>query len=151
MKHQPKTIYSLLGNNSTLAKLQRHSQQLQQLSETVRSCLPESSARYLQACSLNGPQLTLYARSPAQATSLRLASSNLLQTLRQEHHLVQLSSIRIRITIERHQTRASPIQTSPLTENTAKLVSELAETSIDPAIRDILRRLSKRHKTKNPN
>jgi len=149
MKRQPKAVHALLHDNNTLAKLHHHSQKLQQLSDTVRDCLPASCASHLQACSFDGSQLTLYAYGPAQATSLRLSSSNLLQTLRQKHQLAQLSNIRIQVTMQGPQRQIPPTQTSPLAENTAKLVGELAETTIDPAVRDILRRISTRHKTKN--
>jgi hypothetical protein len=147
MKYQPQAIHALLGNNSTLAGLYRHGQQLQELSDTVRECLPDTAARLLQACSFDGSRLTLYARSSTQATALRLASSDLLHRLRQERHLAQLSSIHIRISVDRQQGPSDPPPANVLTDSTAALVSELAETVIDPAIRDILRRLSTRHKT----
>jgi len=149
MKYQPKTIHTLLDQSSTFARLRQHGHQLQQINSIVRSCLPDSTAQHLQACSINGPHLTLYARSAAQATVLRLASSNLLAALHQNHQLTQLSDIRIRITTDRQILPTKPVQPRFLTNSTAKLISDLAETAIDPAIKNILRRLSKRHKNKS--
>ena len=48
----------------------------------------------------------------------------------------QLNSIRIRITVERRQHQTTPIQTQPLTQNTANLVGELAETAAQAAKRN---------------
>jgi hypothetical protein len=145
MKRQPQAFHTLLSDNNALAKLQRHSRQLQQLTETVRSCLPDSTANHLHACSFDGSQLTLFACTAAEATSLRLASSNLLQTLRM-NHLPQLSNIRIRIIVDPIQPSTHQSRTNPPSDNTAQLLSELAETAIDPAIKSILQRLSQRFK-----
>jgi len=146
MKHQPNSVDHLLNNNNTLSKLRQHSRYLHLLTETVRSYLPAASARQLQACSFDGTQLTLYACNAAAATTLRMACSQLMQSLRQEHQLHQIQRIRVRITVIplQHPTNASAPST--LTGHTAKLLGNLAETASDPAIREILRRISKRHK-----
>jgi|GEM_PF-6167804 len=146
MKHQPKPVNILLSDSTILGKLQQRSRYLHLLTETVRSCLPAVTARQLQACSFDGTQLTLYAGNAAAATTLRLASSQLLQFLRQEHQLHQLSHIRVRISVNPLQHPTKPSDPNTLTDDTAKLVGDLAEAASDPAIREILRRLSKRHK-----
>lgn len=149
MKHQPKPVNILLSDSNILGKLQQHSRYLHLLTETVRGCLPAVAARQLLACSFDGTQLTLYADNAAAATTLRLASSQLLQSLRQEHQLHQLSHIRVRITVNPPQHPTKPSDPNTLTEDIAKLVGDLAEAASDPAIREILRRLSKRHKKTN--
>jgi hypothetical protein len=105
----------------------------------------------MQGCSFDGSMLTLYAHNPAQATTLRLASSDLLHILRQQHQLAQLCSIRIRIAVTDHSTPAAPAPPRILPHSTAALIGELAETALNPAIRDILRRLSRRNSPRNPN
>ena len=146
MKHQPNSVDHLLNNSSTLSKLRRHSRYLQLLTETVRSCLPPACARQLQACSFDGTQLTLYASNAAAATTLRMACSQLMQSLRQEHQLHQIQRIRVRITVTPLQSPTSTPAPHILTDDIAKLLGNLAQTASDPAIREILRRISKRHK-----
>lgn len=146
MKHQPHSVDHLLNNSSTLSKLRRHGRYLHLLTETVRSCLPAACARQLQACSFDGTQLTLYACNSAAATTLRMACSQLMQSLRQNHELHQIQRIRVRIIVTPLQQPTSTPAPNILTDDTAKMLGNLAQTASDPAISEILRRISKRTK-----
>ena len=146
MQNDPKSIQALIYSNTTLAKLTQRSQQQSRLESTVRSCLSSSQNMHLSACSLDNKQLTLHVQNSSQATALRLASQNLLQKLHQDHNLDEINSIRIRINKLDSPTFTPPASSSRLPQGTATLISELAETITDPALKKILRRLSTRHK-----
>ena len=150
MNHQPEPIRTYLNGGRSLADLQQQSQRLQRLCEVVRRCLPSLLARHLLACSISDSQLTLYAESASRATPLRLTTQKLLQKLHQDHGLKQIKTIRVRIADIPARRVSSNSQPQNLSPETASLVAELAETSIDPEIKKILRRLSGRGRIKNP-
>ena len=149
MNQRPEPIRTYLKGGS-LAKLQRQSQQLQGLCDTVRRCLPTMLAHHLLACSISESQLTLYAESASRATPLRLATQKLLQKLHQDQGLKQIKTIRVRISSIAVQRQASHPRSRNLAPETAALVNELADTAIDPKIKKILHRLAGRSRIKPP-
>jgi len=150
MNRHPKPIRTYLSGGGSLSDLQQQSQQLQQLRDVIRRCLPAMFARHLLACSITNSQLTLYAESASHATPLRLTTQKILQKLHQDHGLKQIKTIRVRIADIPVQRLLNNPQPGKLTPATASLVAELAETAIDPEIKKILRRLSGRGRIKNP-
>jgi hypothetical protein len=149
MKSQPEPIHRYLHAGGTLTRLQQHNQRLQRLRDDVRRCLPEALARHIVACSLNDSQLILYAESASRATALRLTAQKLLQKLHQDHGLGQIKAVRVRITTPPRSLQSRTASPRALASGTAKLLNELAETAIDPAIRKILRRLARRDRNNN--
>lgn len=150
MNHRPEPIRNYLASGGSLAELQQQRLQLQRLCELIRASLPTTLARHLLTCSINGSLLTLYAESAGRATPLRLTTQKLLQKLHQDHGLKQIKAIRVRIADMPAQRLPSNPQPRNLSSETASLLADLAETSIDPEIKKILRRLSGRGRIKKP-
>lgn len=148
MKRPPQSLQTLLKHNNTLAKLQQQSTHLQQLTVSVRQHLPATVGRHLLMCNYSNACLTLFTRTAAQATVLRLASKHLLLRLYDDAQLQStyknINRIRIRISMGIRHRPDHHKKSTALTRDSARLLEKLAETMIDPALKDILQRLSKR-------
>lgn len=132
--------HHLTQPDSRLDWLALQIQHRQQLSATIRRCLPASLAPFCHACSLDNGLLTLYTRTATAATRLRLYSAVLLADLDLDQ---PVTKVRCKIYPPDTAVHPAPAASSrsPLP---GKLLGSLAQTLLDPALRDIIQRLAQR-------
>lgn len=141
-----KRITQLLSSEEgRLATLSRRCIYLQQLENRVLHLLPAPLQAHCRVANYHSGQLILITTSPAWATRLRYHVPTLLNQLTAVSELQQLQEIRIRIS-----PSAAPIlpaQALPrrIKPQTTALISTLAETLDDPALRRALQKLARHH------
>jgi hypothetical protein len=139
------SITKLLRAQGTLTRLNRQLAQHQRLTEQLRNLLPPPLNEQLLAAVLNGGRLTLLVPSPVWASRLRYLAPQLLRQLRQQGLLVE--QLHPRIVPQQGQLRSSGHRKSPvLSQQSARLLHQTAETMEAGPLREALLRLSRHQK-----
>lgn len=139
MTKKPRTVSNVVNNSDQLGHLARMLRQQRALLEQIRQVLPSPLPQHCLHARINGMRLILHTDSPVWNTRLRFHAPQILQSARQQ--APNLSELDIRILLpEAIRPGRRPLGSLP--EKTASLVSQLADSIEDQAIRAALKRLS---------
>ena len=140
---------SLLGKNSEVAHYFTHSEYLLKLTRGLQKVLEPNLAPHFQVASFNGSHLVLTTPSAAWATRLRLQSTGLINILSQQIMEFQgIKSIEIKILPHRPEPPMRAPEPRNISPGTARVLTAMAETFPDGALKDAMKRLANR--AKNP-
>lgn len=145
--NRPRLLDKFLNSSdSELEALVTHAQQLRRLQGLFRQAVSEKLAKNCQVANYQNQQLTLSCQSAAWATRVNMEAPQLIAQLRQTEPFQQLVKVRV---ITRPQSQ--PIEKKenfediPMSDASAAVISDMADSMNDPALSAALRRLA-RHK-----
>lgn len=128
---------SRLINSRLLVK----ASQLDKLTKIVRSSLPAECREHVSVADIRDMQLILVTDSPVWSSRLRLYHNNILEMLK-THADVHLSQVKIRQTHPRQTARKPVVTNRYLTDNSAKLLKQTADSIDDPDLQQALTKLA---------
>lgn len=139
MIKKPRSLSNVVNNSEQLGHLARMLRQQRTLLEQIRQLLPAPLAQHCIHARISGVRLVLHTDSPVWSTRLRFHAPQIIQAAQQQ--APNLSKLDIRICLpEVIRPGRKPLGSLP--DKTAALVSQLAESIDDQAIRTALKRLS---------
>ena len=131
------------------ADLTKQAHQLVRIDQLLKSTLPVAAHQHIQAANISDRELVVTSDSPAWSTRLRLHLNDMLYMLAQ-HTDYGITSIRIRLLRNRNPDKLASKITTPiyLSENSARVIKQTADSITDPELKNSLLQLAKR---KDPN
>jgi hypothetical protein len=137
-----KQIHKLMATPGSMARLKQELTRQKQLLEQVRACLPATLKPQLLAAVLTDKALTLWVNSPAWASRLRYLAPQLMRQLRQQGLAIEHLHPRIippRAAMQPSRRR----RVAGLSEKSAEILRQTAESLEAGPLREALRRLSR--------
>lgn len=149
MRH-PKPVKKLLigGNSRPLQRLAQFSNQLQELSALVQSCLPSPLQGQCQAVNIRKKTLILQTNSASWASQLRFYVPAMLSTLT-HHQCHYLKEIHIQIKPVSAPQPSDTRRKFKISPRSATLITTLADSTRHPQLKDSLQKLAGRSKSEN--
>lgn len=133
----------LHASSRPLGTLLSHVQLLRRFTAFLQDRLPPSLAAQCQAANIEGTTLVIAVSSSAWAAKLRYQITALAVELKEHTGLPPIEHIRIRVQPPQLEaTRRAPHRL-PMSTDTAALISQVADHTTDPALRESLRRLAR--------
>ena len=115
--------------------------QLDKLTRIVRSSLPAECQEHVSVADIRDKQLVLVTDSPVWSSRLRTYQNNILEMLK-THANIHLTQVRIKQTQPKHIARAPVIKNRYLTDRSAKLLKQTANSIDDPDLHQALSKLA---------
>lgn len=131
----------LYASSEQLGTMLSHVRLLRRLTALLRDRLPPSLAAQCQAANVEGTTLVIAVTSSAWAAKLRYQIAALTTELKGRSDLPPIEHIRIRVQPLRLEPAPRPLHRSPMSADTAALLSQVADHTTDPALRESLQRL----------
>lgn len=122
---------------------------LSQLEARLKSFLGEPAASHFSVADRGPHELVLLADSPMWNSYLRFRVPLIVNFLRDKCGLRALQNIHIKVTIARETGPSVPLRTPRLSPQTAALLRRQAESTTDPSLKSIYKRLGS-HARKTP-
>jgi len=138
----PTPLNKILSSKPTTQRLVQQVNNLKSLNSRLSRILPTPIAQHYKIANIDRGALTILCSSSAWATRLRLQQTKIIKGFRDLH----IHSLNIQIT----PTKADDSINKPkkparkISQQTSKLLIDLAETTSDPKLKQALQRLSKR-------
>lgn len=139
----------LLASSEQLGGMLSHVRLLRRLTAVLRDNLPAPLAEHCVAANIDGTTLVVAASSSVWAAKLRYHLPTLLTQLQLCDVLPTIDNIRIRIQPLQLERDISPVIRPPLSANTVALITQVADHTIDSALREALHRLARHASDKN--
>jgi len=142
---RPKTLDKFLNSsNPELEVLVTHARRLRRLQGQYQQAVGEDLARNCQVANFRGELLTLSCQSAAWATRAKMEKHQLLVALRASEGFSQLQEVEFitRPTLQPIDNKEI-ISKIPMSVESAKSLSQMAESISDPALRTALQRLAR--------
>lgn len=140
----PIPLNKILSSQPAIQRLVKQADNLKRLNQRLSGILPTPITQHYEIAAIEAGGLTILCSSSAWATRLRLQQAKIIKGFRdlQIHSLtIQIKPIKTDITTDK------PIEkTTPMSQQTSKLLIELSETTSDPKLKQALQRLSKHAK-----
>lgn len=143
---RPQILDKFLSSpNNELEGLITHAKRLRRLQGQYQQAVPENLAKNCHVANFQQGQLTLCCQSSAWAMRLRLEKDQLLATLKSVSTFRSIDNIQV-IT----QPASQPIEKKenidkiPMSPESARAISQMADSMNDPRLRDSLMRLARR-------
>ncbi len=152
--NSPKSINRLLFSPSKEIKgLLDRANYLNGLTHYLRSVLPKTVAPHCQVANIkmhnNSMTLVLITDSPAWSTRLRLHIPSILTHMQKHPKLKQLASIRIKTRPpEYHYSAEENIRLIPMSDSSAHIIEQAANSTQDKKLQNALLRLSRHGKNR---
>jgi len=135
-----KKISELLGSSSDLSSMLTHIGALRQLQKHLCSRLPPPLNQHITIANFHQQTLIVHTDSPTWAAKLRFKIPDILDIARNNRHLTDIQTVRIKVMpVEQTTDRAPPAKISP---QTAGILRQAAENTTDTALRSSLYNLS---------
>ena len=115
--------------------------QLDKLTRVVRSSLPAECREHVSVADIRDKQLILVTDSPVWSSRLRLYHNNILEMLK-THANIHLSQVRIKQTHPKQTAKAPIFKNRYLTDGSAKLLKQTADSIDDPDLHQALIKLA---------
>ena len=116
---------------------------LENLSRIIRASLPKNCQDHVSVAGIKDQQLILITDSPVWSSRLRLYTQNMTEMLA-EHAKLQINRIQIRQSQPGSPPREEPIKKfRHLSESSARLISQTANSIDDENLSNALQRLAK--------
>lgn len=115
--------------------------QLEILNQRVATYLDDNIAKYCQVANLAEKRLTLIVANGSIATQIRFQSLDLLKKFKQDAMLRHIQDIQCKVRPAQTATHTSYRKNKnmpALSQETAEIVSDIAESIEDPALREIM-------------
>jgi len=137
----PTPLNKILNSQPAIQRLVKQANNLKRLNQRLSGILPTPITQHYEIATIEAGTLTILCSSSAWATRLRLQQAKIIKGFRD----IQVHSLAIQIKpIETDTTTDKPItKTTPMSQQTSKLLIELSETTLDPKLKQALQRLSK--------
>ena len=136
-----KKILTSQGSSPGLRQLISRMDKLRSLNARLQQLLPTPLAQHCSVASADQGRLSILVSSPAWATRLRLLHPKIIKAFND----LGIKSVTTQILPE-NQQQARPrvgMRRPRLSQQSARLLIELAENTSDPKLKDALRRLSR--------
>lgn len=147
----PKSLSGLLKSSpQTLGPLLNHAHRLEQLNKILREQLPPPLNQHCRIANLRDDILLLHADSPAWALKLRYSVPDMLDRLRRQPELQQLRTITVKINpASLVAAPAKKTRRARMSEDTARLLDDVADAITHPTLRTALLRLARHGKSRS--
>lgn len=145
---KPRPITDLLASQTSdpVVRAIQRGKKLQQLSRWVQSTLDPDLAGHCHVLNLRGSTLILATDATVWATRLRYQIPTLLQILREQGSLKEISDIQIRV-MPTEMAPAKPVKRSmSLSADSAHCLHQCAVSVDDPSLSRALQRLAERRR-----
>lgn len=116
----------------------------ERLCARVRAAVGSPAAEHVRACGLNRGLLQITTDSSVWAARLRYQVPRILGELRSVEGLEDLRSVRIRVAVSRGEPLHPPLAPPAMSAEAGAMLKQVSESTADPSLRSILRRLSGR-------
>jgi len=146
MKHI-KSIGKVLSESSPgLAQLLERATALQQLSEKLQRFLPKALSEHVIIANIRGDTAIIVADSPAWLTKLRYQAPVILDYLRQEPSLHEISKLHLKVLPAMEFDGSKPNKSHPvLSQHASHGLKQAADDFSDPPLRVAISKLAKNH------
>lgn len=145
-KTSQKAVQFLQGSDHPLAHLFTKLSQLERLNERLARYLPPDIKSFCKVANISGNRLILYAANGAIATQVRFQTTELLRQFKQDALLKPIQEIHCKVypaaTIPRLSARQSIKQIQLLSQESADIVNNIAESIQDPKLREVMKRIA---------
>ncbi|HEB63849.1 MAG TPA: DUF721 domain-containing protein [Gammaproteobacteria bacterium] len=148
--NSPKPLNKLLfGSSKEIKSLLDRASYLNELTCYLRTILPETVAPHCQIANIkmnrSGINLVLITDSPVWSTKIRFYIPAILSHMKKHKELQQLNSIRIKTRPrEYHNTEEEQIRVVQMSDKSAQLIAQAANSTQDETLKAALKRLSNR-------
>ena len=141
-------IFKLLTSSRQAKGLLKRVAQNKQLTSVLQANLPSPLAEFCQAGELSNNRLTIITASPVWAAKLRYLLPSLLRQLQNHKSFSQVTDINIKIsnTMTHKDSQPKPRKMATMSQQSASVIQQTAETIEDKALRESLLRLSRHGK-----
>lgn len=117
---------------------------LEELNARVSTYLDDSLKRYCQVANLSQHRLILLVANGSTATQLRFLTPDLLRKFKTDPQLVHIQEIQIKVRPLQSERRTMKKTHKPtISQQSAEIVREIAESIEDPKLREALLRIAK--------
>jgi hypothetical protein len=136
----------LLDKHYPIAELYKKASSIQQINIQLKKCLDPSLHDHFELANINKDVATILVSSSSWATRLRYNIPAILNALTNQLNLNSIKTIRIKVNkIIPDTTTATPKKPIPLSQNTAKVLTDVANNFNDPQLRECFLKLSKNY------
>jgi hypothetical protein len=144
-RHLPKEINSILAyRNDTVSALYHHALELIDLQNQLKALLPAPLDSHVAVASCRNGILTVHADSAAWAARLRFEVPAMLEKINETARDAHVQTIRVKVRPP-ESIREPDHQKLSLSEDSARLLRDVAESISDPELRDSLLRIARHH------
>lgn len=151
MKDTVKPISDLLApNQRELQTILSKVKAINTLNQTIIPMLPANLQKYCQVANLSHGVLTILTSNGSAANELRYHLNDLLKKLHATHNLKHIREIQSKVRpstqpvgVHRGKTTKLQHKPEPLSEETAAILLEMAETIEDPGLREIMKNIAR--------
>lgn len=127
---------------------------LSEIQSLIAKYIDPTLMKYCQVANMLDQRLTLIVANGTIATQIRFLSNELLKKFKQDPQLHTIQHIDCKVRPTQSATARMELQKpkfAPLLSNdSAAIVNEIAESITDPKLRQIMQRIAKRNKNRNP-
>ncbi len=135
----------LLRKKGEVEHLVTQTRELKRLTRLLRAELDNSLAPHCHVAHLTPSRLTIVVDSPAWSTRLRFQSAGLLRQLSKKHNILQgVNNIDVKVYPARMQRRAPPSIPRHISPEAADVLTNMANSLDEQALKQALLRLASR-------
>jgi len=143
--HLPEEINSILAHKTdTVSALYHHALKLIELQNQLKALIPAPLDEHVTIANCRNGILTVHTDSAAWAARLRFEVPSMLEKLNDISPDAHLQTIRIKVRPS-ERIPAPAIRKLSISDDTARLLRDVAESLSDPELRASLLRLSRHH------
>ncbi len=147
--NSPKPLNKLLfGSSTEIKSLLDRASYLNELTCYLCTILPANVAPHCQIANIkmnrSGINLVLITDSPAWSTKIRFYIPAILSHMKKHKELQQLNSIRIKTRPREYRTEEEQIRVVQMSDKSAQLIAQAANSTQDETLKAALKRLSNR-------
>lgn len=137
---------AFLETDSTVHVLWHKLKKVEQLHTLVSKHLDKSLQSYCKVTSFVSGKLTIVAANSSIASQLHFQRAELMRKLKQEPALGSLQTIHCKVQVHNKRTFRAPTKArivKPLSKETAKVISDIADGISDTKLREAMKKLAK--------
>ena len=133
-----------LHGSDPLSEIINQIARLQHLSQTLRGALPAPLEQHCQVANVRGQSLLLHADTAAWATRLRYMAPTLVTALQNQGYPgIQHITVKVRPRYNAPEPAVTPRKRN-MSQSSARILRDTADSLSDPAIKRALKRLASR-------
>lgn len=142
-----KKVSDLLSVHSDLAQIREHASDIARLQNKLSQKLEPPLNQHVIVANFDAKTLIIHTDSPIWAAKLRFKIPELLDIVKNLCEIPTISTIRIKVVIPKDAQEGSKLNIQPLSLENADYLQQLATTTDDAALADVMARLAKHRKT----
>lgn len=131
---------------SSIAKLCKKATSIQDLDHKLKKCLDPSLHDHFELANIKTDSVVILVSSSTWATRLRYNIPAILDALNNKLNFTSIKTVRIKVNTLLPETLSKPSRPIPVSENSARILRDVADNLSDQDLRDCFIKLSKNSK-----